>query len=96
MSNPQTPYTKDSEQVVLNKSFDPTFDVLATESLAYDGESLVRMPTPFLTKPYDTVIVEYTDSSKATISTVTTKLATVTQEVITLTPGSTTDTYVRT
>ena len=43
MSNPQTPYIKDSEQAILNKSFDPTFDVLAVENLAYNGSSLVRV-----------------------------------------------------
>lgn len=42
MANPQTPYTKDSEQRILNKSFDPTFDVLAFENLEYDGSTLKR------------------------------------------------------
>lgn len=36
MANHQTPYIKDSEQVVLNKSFDPDFDVLAVENLVYN------------------------------------------------------------
>lgn len=95
MSNPQTPYIKDSEQEVLNKSFDPDFKVLAVEALEFDGSNLVRKPSSFLTKPYDTAVITYTDSTKATISTVVTKLGGVTQETLTLTTGSTTDTWAR-
>lgn len=41
--NPQTPYIKDSEQTILNKSFDPTFQVLATMGVEWDGgQSLYR------------------------------------------------------
>lgn len=36
------PDTHRSEQVVLNKSFDEDFDVLAEEQLGYDGQQLVR------------------------------------------------------
>lgn len=95
MANPQTPYTKDSEQRILNKSFDPAFDVLATESLNYNGTALVRSPAPFLTKPFDEVVITYTDSSKGTIDTIETKLSGVTQETISYTSASTTDTYTR-
>lgn len=42
MPNPQTPYIKDSEQRILNKSFDPEFDVLVFEQLEYDGNALNR------------------------------------------------------
>lgn len=43
MANPQVPYIKDSEQRILNKSFDPTYDVLAVENLAEYSGTLVRL-----------------------------------------------------
>lgn len=45
MGNPQTPHIKDSEQIILNKSFDPDFNILAVESLSYDGVNLTRTIT---------------------------------------------------
>ena len=46
MSTPN-PKTKETEQAILNKSFDPSFDVLAFENLGYDASSgtLVRQAT---------------------------------------------------
>lgn len=61
----------------------------------WNGSSAQKQPTPFLTLPYDTAVITYTDSSKTTISTVVTKLNGVTQETLTLTSGSTTDTWAR-
>jgi hypothetical protein len=62
----------------------------------WNGTGTAKAPTPFLTKPFDTVVINYTDSTKATISTIVSKLAGVTQETITLTETSTSDTYTRT
>lgn len=67
----------------------------AVSSYSWNGSTPIPEPTPFLTKPYDSVVITYTDSTKATISTVVTKLSGVTQETITLTQAPTTDTYTR-
>lgn len=52
---PQTPYTKDSEQIILNKSFDPAYNVLAVMQLVEDEttNTLKRAPAPLLDKSYD-------------------------------------------
>jgi len=56
------------------------------------------LPTtgPFLTKPFDRLIVTYTDSTKTVISTVVSKLAGVTQETLTNTVSATVDDFQRT
>lgn len=61
----------------------------------WNGTDWNRKSAPFLTKPYDTAIITYTDSTKSTIATVATKLGGVPQETLTLTSGSTTDTWAR-
>lgn len=45
---------------------------------------------------YDTILITYTDSTKATIATVDYKSSGVIVATVTLTSGSTTDTYVKT
>lgn len=37
---------KDTEQSILNRSFDPDFQVLVTEGVAYDGSALKRLISP--------------------------------------------------
>lgn len=64
-------------------------------SYGWNGTTSQRQPLPFLTLPYDSVVINYTDSSKSTISTVVTKLNGTTQETLTLASGSTTDTWAR-
>jgi len=46
---------------------------------------------PLLTKPYDNIIITYTDSTKSVISTIVTKLNGVTQDTVTNTPTATVD-----
>jgi len=62
----------------------------------WNGTGTTKDRTPFLTKPFDKVIINYTDSTKATISTIVTYLSSVPQETVTLTVNTTDDTYVRT
>lgn len=61
----------------------------------WSGSGTIKAPAPFFTKPYDSIVLTYTDSTKATLSTAVSKLSGITQETITLTQGSTTDTYTR-
>lgn len=64
----------------------------------WNGNTWQRQPVSlpgFFSMPYDEILVTYTDTSKTTISTVTSKLSGVTQQTITLTSGSTTDDYTR-
>jgi hypothetical protein len=46
---------------------------------------------PLLTKPYDNIIITYTDATKSVISTIVTKLDGVTQDTVTNTPTATVD-----
>jgi hypothetical protein len=62
---------------------------------AWDGANWQRKPLPFFSKPYDEVLITYTDSTKAVMATAVSKLSGVTQQTITFTSGSTTDDYVR-
>lgn len=62
MANPQAPYIKDSEQIILNKSFDPDFNVLATEQLGYNSNgagSLERIASPLINVTYDAITMTY-------------------------------------
>jgi hypothetical protein len=43
MSLPPNPTTEDTEQSILNQSWDKTFDVLVAEALGYDGADLIRL-----------------------------------------------------
>lgn len=54
---------------------------------------IINPETGFPITPYDSIVITYTDSTKATISTVQYKLSGVTVNTITLTQTSTTDTY---
>lgn len=47
------------------------------------------------TSAYDSVVINYTDSTKSVISTITSKLNGATQQTITFTPDTTSDTYER-
>lgn len=58
---------------------------------AWDGATWSRSPIPWFTKPYDRLVITYTDATKATISTIVSKLAGVTQETITNTSSATVD-----
>lgn len=69
MANPQTPYIKDSEQTVLNKSFDPTYDVLATEQLVHNSTgagSLERLASPLINVAYDSITITYPSATVET------------------------------
>lgn len=59
MANPQTPHIKDSEQAILNKSFDPDFNVLATQGLQFNGTALKREPTPLVDEAFDYIGITY-------------------------------------
>lgn len=65
-------------------------------NLLWNGSGTTRQATPLLTKPYDRMIITYTDSTKATIATIVTKLSGTTQETITNTSDATSDDMVRT
>lgn len=54
---------------------------------------IINPETGFPIKPYNSIVITYTDSTKATISTVQYKLSGTTVNTITLTQASTTDTY---
>lgn len=60
------------------------------------GNNFSRQPLPFLTKPFDRLIVTYTDSTKTVIASVVTKLSGATQETLTNSVGSTVDDFQRT
>lgn len=58
----QTPHIKDSEQAVLNKSFDPSYEVLATEQLVYNSTgsgTLERLASPLVNVAYDSITITY-------------------------------------
>lgn len=65
-------------------------------NLLWNGSGTTRQATPLLTKPYDRLIVTYTDSTKTTIATIISKLSGTTQETITNNSDATTDDLVRT
>jgi hypothetical protein len=64
--------------------------------LLWNGSGTSKAPTPFLTKPFDQLVVTYTDTTKTVVSSVVSKLAGVTQETITNTASSTIDNFLRT
>ena len=61
----------------------------------FNGTGTTKAPTALFTKPYDRLIITYTDSTKATIATIVSKLAGVTQETITNTSDAVTDDLAR-
>ena len=67
-----------------------------TQPQLWNGSGFSKQATPLFTKPYDRMIITYTDSTKATISTIVTKLSGTTQETITNTSDATSDDMVRT
>lgn len=62
----------------------------------WNGTGTSKQPIPFLTKPYDRIIITYTDSTKSVISTIVTKLSGATQETLTNTSSATVDDIART
>lgn len=62
---------------------------------AWNGATWDRAAAGLFLKPYDRIIITYTDSTKSTISTIITKLSGVTQETITNSGDATTDDLVR-
>ena len=62
----------------------------------WNGTTWTRRGSPLFTKPYDRLIITYTDSTKATISTIVSKLSGVTQETITNSYTATVDDLQRT
>lgn len=62
----------------------------------WNGAEWGRQSQPFLTKPFDEVILTYTDDTKATLDTIVTKLSGVTQETVTYNePTTSSERYVR-
>jgi hypothetical protein len=61
------------------------------------GETAIRISpsTGFLLPKYNEIVINYTDATKSTISTVVYKLNSSTVATLTLTPATTTDTWVR-
>ncbi len=57
---------------------------------------VINPATGFAIPPFDQIVITYTDSTKATISTVVYKKTGSTVATITLTQASTTDTYTQT
>lgn len=90
-----SPHIRDSEQSVLNQSFDDEYKTLTVSPLGFTGTSMRSMPMPFLTKPFDRIIITYTDATKETVSTIVTKLNGVTQETLTNSSTSTVDDFAR-
>jgi len=43
MSNNQIGSTTHTEQAILNRTFDPDFEIVAVEALGYDGSALQRL-----------------------------------------------------
>lgn len=72
-------------------------DVAAKRVVPYnwDGAGWVRPRTTLFKKPYDSLVVNYTDSTKENVSTIVTKLGGVTQQTLTVTyPSDTEEDYV--
>lgn len=65
-------------------------------NLLWNGSGTTRQATPLLTKPYDRLIITYTDSTKTVIATIVSKLSGTIQETITNNSDATTDDLVRT
>lgn len=61
----------------------------------WNGTGTTKSPSPFLTKPYDRLIITYTDSTKTVISTIVSKLSGTTQETLTNTSSATVDDFQR-
>jgi len=57
----------------------------------WNGTGTTRAATPLFTKPYDRLIITYTDSTKQTIASIVSKLSGTTQETITNTSSATVD-----
>lgn len=62
----------------------------------WNGTTWTRHSSPLFTKPYDRLIITYTDSTKTVIATIVSKLSGTTQETITNNSDATTDDLVRT
>lgn len=75
---------------------DDTNSAKRVTPLLWNGSGTSKAPTPWLTKPYDRLVVTYTDSTLARISTIVSKLGGVTQETITNSSSATVDDFQRT
>src|ERR1700675_3133853 len=82
-----------SEHIAPNKTGD-NIEAKRVAGYQWNGSSWGRVASGLFTKPYDNIIITYTDSTKSVIATIVTKLAGVTQETITNSGDSVTDNLV--